>query len=229
VFKVRRVQWNPDYVYDPRFAWKGVKTKRKLVVAAGPNDPVGLVWIDLTAPSYGIHGTPSPEAIGKTESHGCIRLTNWNAIDIASMARPGTVVRFEDEDSPGRASPFRSAKPGQGWEQTPLKAPPASQSALAVRLPDEDFCADLNAVVEVDHVGVVEAKASRRNGVPNRLPVVGSVDAEDGVTEIERSRPEGIARTACHEARKIGLPSSRRPKKAGAEPAATLSHGASPD
>jgi lipoprotein-anchoring transpeptidase ErfK/SrfK len=100
VFKVRRVDWNPHYVYDPKFAWKGVKSKRKLVVAAGPNDPVGLVWIDLTAPSYGIHGTPSPEDIGKTESHGCIRLTNWNAVDLASMARPGTVVRFEDEDSP---------------------------------------------------------------------------------------------------------------------------------
>jgi lipoprotein-anchoring transpeptidase ErfK/SrfK len=100
VFKVRQVDWNPHYVYDPRFAWKGVKTKRKLVVAAGPTDPVGLVWIDLTTPSYGIHGTPSPEAIGKTESHGCIRLTNWNAVDLASMTRPGTVVRFEDEDSP---------------------------------------------------------------------------------------------------------------------------------
>jgi lipoprotein-anchoring transpeptidase ErfK/SrfK len=100
VFKVRRVDWNPDYHYDPRFGWKEVKTQRKLTVAAGPNNPVGLVWIDLTAPSYGIHGTPSPEAIGKTESHGCIRLTNWDAVDLASMARPGTVVRFEDEDSP---------------------------------------------------------------------------------------------------------------------------------
>jgi lipoprotein-anchoring transpeptidase ErfK/SrfK len=100
VFKVRRVEWNPEYVYDPRFAWKGVTTKRKLIVAAGPNNPVGLVWIDLTAPSYGIHGTPSPEDIGKTESHGCIRLTNWNAVDLAGMARPGTVVRFDDEDSP---------------------------------------------------------------------------------------------------------------------------------
>ena len=97
---MRRVDWNPDYVYDPKFAWKGVKTKRKLIVAAGPNNPVGLVWIDLTAPSYGIHGTPSPEDIGKTKSHGCIRLTNWNAVDLASMARPGTVVRFDDQDSP---------------------------------------------------------------------------------------------------------------------------------
>jgi lipoprotein-anchoring transpeptidase ErfK/SrfK len=76
LFKVRRVDWNPEYHYDPTFAWKEVKTKRKLTVQPGPNNPVGLVWIDLTAPSYGIHGTPAPEAIGHTESHGCVRLTN---------------------------------------------------------------------------------------------------------------------------------------------------------
>jgi len=97
---VRRVDWCPAYRYDPKFAWKEVKTKRKLTVAPGLNNPVGLIWIDLTVPSYGIHGTPSPEAIGKTESHGCIRLANWDAVDLATMARPGTVVRFDDHDSP---------------------------------------------------------------------------------------------------------------------------------
>jgi lipoprotein-anchoring transpeptidase ErfK/SrfK len=60
---------------------------------------VGLVWIDLTAPSYGIHGTPEPDKIGKTESHGCIRLTNWDALDLAGMVHKGTVVRFVDRDS----------------------------------------------------------------------------------------------------------------------------------
>jgi lipoprotein-anchoring transpeptidase ErfK/SrfK len=100
VFKVKSVDWNPAYHYDPKFAWKEVKTKQKLTVAAGPNNPVGLVWIDLTAPSYGIHGTPAPGDIAKTESHGCIRLTNWDAVDLAAMARPGAVVRFEDQDSP---------------------------------------------------------------------------------------------------------------------------------
>ncbi|MGB3584028.1 MAG: L,D-transpeptidase [Roseiarcus sp.] len=100
VFKVKSVDWNPEYHYDPKFAWKEVKTKRKLTVQPGPNNPVGLVWIDLTAPSYGIHGTPAPEAIGHTESHGCIRLTNWDAADLAAMARPGTVVRFDDQNSP---------------------------------------------------------------------------------------------------------------------------------
>ena len=99
-FKVRRVSWNPDYIYDPKFAWKGVSVRHKLTIRPGPNNPVGLVWIDLTAPTYGIHGTPEPANIGKTESHGCIRLTNWDAVDLAAMVRPGTVVKFDDEDSP---------------------------------------------------------------------------------------------------------------------------------
>jgi lipoprotein-anchoring transpeptidase ErfK/SrfK len=99
-FKVKGVSWNPKYQYDPKFAWKGVNTKRKLSIGPGPNNPVGLVWIDLTDPTYGIHGTPAPSDIGKTQSHGCIRLTNWDAVELAGMVRPGDVVRFEDQDSP---------------------------------------------------------------------------------------------------------------------------------
>jgi lipoprotein-anchoring transpeptidase ErfK/SrfK len=99
-FKVTRVAWNPDYHYDPKFAWKGVKAKEKLTIQPGPNNPVGLVWIDLTAPSYGIHGTPEPKNIGKTESHGCVRLTNWDAAALAGMVGHGASVKFEDEDSP---------------------------------------------------------------------------------------------------------------------------------
>ena len=99
-FKVRRVAWNPDYHYNPKFAWKGVKTNHELTIKPGPNNPVGLVWIDLTAPSYGIHGTPEPKNIGKTQSHGCIRLTNWDALGLAGMVGRGTLVKFEDEDTP---------------------------------------------------------------------------------------------------------------------------------
>jgi lipoprotein-anchoring transpeptidase ErfK/SrfK len=106
VFEVRGVTWNPEYHYDPKFAWKEVRTKQKLTVRPGPNNPVGLVWIDLTAPSYGIHGTPQPEDIGKSKSHGCIRLTNWDAVDLAAMVRPGTTLRFEGLDSPGAPPPL---------------------------------------------------------------------------------------------------------------------------
>jgi len=95
-FKVRTVQYDPIYHYDPKFAFKGVKAKKKFTIKPGPNNPVGSVWIDLTAPSYGIHGTPNPEKVSKTESHGCIRLTNWDARALAAMVRKGTVVAFLD-------------------------------------------------------------------------------------------------------------------------------------
>ncbi len=96
-YGVRRVVENPTYHYDPRFQFKGVRTQRKLTIAPGPNNPVGLVWIDLTKASYGIHGTPRPEEIGKTQSHGCIRLTNWDALDLAKRVRKGAPVAFLDE------------------------------------------------------------------------------------------------------------------------------------
>ena len=95
-FKVKGVAYNPSYHYDPKFKFKEVKTQRKFTVKPGPNNPVGAVWIDLTAPSYGIHGTPNPDKIGKTESHGCIRLTNWDALALAKMVHKGTQVDFKD-------------------------------------------------------------------------------------------------------------------------------------
>jgi len=95
--EVKRVVHNPTYHYDPHFAFKGVKAKRPFTIAAGPNNPVGSVWIDLSIESYGIHGTPEPGKIGATFSHGCIRLTNWDAEDLASMVQKGTKVSFKDE------------------------------------------------------------------------------------------------------------------------------------
>jgi lipoprotein-anchoring transpeptidase ErfK/SrfK len=68
-------------------------------VAPGPNNPVGLVWIALSAESYGIHGTPDPDKISKTASHGCIRLTNWDAVALAQLVRKGTPVNFINEDT----------------------------------------------------------------------------------------------------------------------------------
>jgi lipoprotein-anchoring transpeptidase ErfK/SrfK len=121
VFKVRSIDWNPQYHYDPKFAWKGVSTNRKLTVQPGPNNPVGLVWIDLTAPSYGIHGTPAPEDISKTQSHGCIRLTNWDAVDLATMTRPGTSVSFEDEDT--SVAPLSNPVGEQGRPEPKRQAP----------------------------------------------------------------------------------------------------------
>jgi lipoprotein-anchoring transpeptidase ErfK/SrfK len=95
-YGVRRAMFNPTYTYDPIFAFKGVKAKQKVEIAEGPNNPVGSVWIDLTKPSYGIHGTAHPETIGKSESHGCVRLTNWDATELAHMVSKSTVVVFLD-------------------------------------------------------------------------------------------------------------------------------------
>jgi len=95
--KVKGVAFDPDYTYNPKYAFKGVKAQHKFTIQSGPNNPVGLVWIDLAIPSYGIHGTPEPEKVGKTESHGCIRLTNWNARDLAAHVARGAKVSFKDD------------------------------------------------------------------------------------------------------------------------------------
>lgn len=83
----------PDYTYDPRRVSYD-RGDRKLVVPAGPNNPVGSVWIELSRDTYGIHGTPEPSEIAKTASNGCVRLTNWSAEQLAAAVRPGVEVVF---------------------------------------------------------------------------------------------------------------------------------------
>jgi len=92
--KVARVAKNPTYTYNPDYKFRGVKAKHEFKIAPGPNNPVGLVWIALNEKSYGIHGTPDPEKVGKAASHGCVRLTNWDALALAAMVKKGTVVEF---------------------------------------------------------------------------------------------------------------------------------------
>jgi lipoprotein-anchoring transpeptidase ErfK/SrfK len=91
-WKVNGVQRNPVFNYNPDLFWDANPSHTKAKLAAGPNNPVGVVWIDLSKEHYGIHGTPEPSRIAKTESHGCIRLTNWDVARVASMVAPGTKV-----------------------------------------------------------------------------------------------------------------------------------------
>jgi lipoprotein-anchoring transpeptidase ErfK/SrfK len=91
-WKINGVARNPTYNYNPELFWDAEPTDKKAKLAAGPNSPVGTVWIDLSKPHYGIHGTPVPSTIGKTSSHGCIRLTNWDALELASLVKPGTAA-----------------------------------------------------------------------------------------------------------------------------------------
>jgi lipoprotein-anchoring transpeptidase ErfK/SrfK len=89
---------NPDYTFDPDVfpeSAEGRELGRKLVIPPGPNNPVGLVWIGLDRPGYGIHGTPEPEKIGRTESHGCFRLANWDAVTLAGLVQVGMAVDVE--------------------------------------------------------------------------------------------------------------------------------------
>ena len=84
---------NPTYHYTPKLAFKGVKTQKPFTIAPGPNNPVGNTWIDL-GDGFGIHGTPEPQRVSKTELHGCVRLTNWDAQALGKMVQKGTKVEF---------------------------------------------------------------------------------------------------------------------------------------
>lgn len=92
--KVVRVARGPTYTYNPDFKFKGVKADRELKIAPGPNNPVGSVWIALNQKTYGIHGTAEPSKVGKVASHGCVRMTNWDALALARLVRKGTPVVF---------------------------------------------------------------------------------------------------------------------------------------
>lgn len=101
--KVTEISKNPFYRYNPAYRFKGVRTRKPFTIKPGPNNPVGTVWINLSADGYGIHGTPSPDKISKAESHGCVRLTNWDAERVAARVAKGTPVAFTDERYPTAA------------------------------------------------------------------------------------------------------------------------------
>ena len=94
-FKVTGVSWRPVFHYNPNLFWDAKASDTKATIKAGPNNPVGVVWISLSLEHYGLHGTPEPGNIGHTESHGCVRLTNWDASRLAALVKPGTPVHFE--------------------------------------------------------------------------------------------------------------------------------------
>lgn len=93
-WKILAVGHNPPWQYDPALLANAPKSDPKLEIPAGPNNPVGVVWIDLSKEHYGIHGTDEPSHIGRAESNGCIRLTNWDAARLAQMVGPGIKAIF---------------------------------------------------------------------------------------------------------------------------------------
>lgn len=93
-WKITAIDHNPKFHYNPALFWDVSDAKPQALLPPGPNSPVGVVWIDLSKPHYGIHGTPEPQTIGRTESHGCVRLTNWDAARLSTMVTTRTRVDF---------------------------------------------------------------------------------------------------------------------------------------
>src|ERR1700730_12093993 len=94
-YKVKGVAYNPIYYYDPDKNFVQSGNNEKLRLPPGPNNPVGSVYIALTKPTYGLHGTPDPSKIDKNASHGCVRMTNWDASELAHLVKRGIVVAFK--------------------------------------------------------------------------------------------------------------------------------------
>jgi len=94
-WKVLSVAWNPTFNYNPDLFWDADPTHAKAKIPAGPNNPVGVVWVDINKEHFGLHGTPEPSTVGRTESHGCIRLTNWDATKLGRLVNVGTKVTIQ--------------------------------------------------------------------------------------------------------------------------------------
>lgn len=95
-WKILGKSYNPSFNYNPKLFWDAKRSAKAARLPPGPNGPVGVIWLDLSKPHYGIHGTPEPSTIGRAESHGCIRLTNWDAARLSLMVKVGTPAVFQE-------------------------------------------------------------------------------------------------------------------------------------
>ncbi len=95
-WKILGISRNPPFHYNPKLFWDAKAGDRKATLPPGPNNPVGPVWIDISKPHYGLHGTPEPGHVGKTESHGCVRMTNWDALQVADAVDASVPVVMQE-------------------------------------------------------------------------------------------------------------------------------------
>ena len=102
VLKVTSLDARPTYRYNPDYKFKGVKSKEAFTINPGPNNPAGSYWIGLSSQSYGFHGTPYPSKVSKSDSHGCVRLTNWDVDRLAQLLKKGTEVAFIEREATTR-------------------------------------------------------------------------------------------------------------------------------
>ena len=136
---IRGVWRNPTYHYNPALFWDGNQRDSKATIQPGPNNPVGVAWISLSKPHVGIHGTPEPSRISKTQSHGCIRLTNWSVLQVASAIGAGTPVLISETmpspdtlRAPGASAPIatQAALPTPATLATPASADDLAPAAM---------------------------------------------------------------------------------------------------
>jgi lipoprotein-anchoring transpeptidase ErfK/SrfK len=116
IHAVKAVAENPDYWYRPKVNFQQGNNTKALRLASGPNNPVGSVWIGLDKPTYGIHGSPEPSKIDKTNSHGCLRLTNWDAQELVKLVKTGVDVEFVDQTLTASVTPAQPAPQPQPYE-----------------------------------------------------------------------------------------------------------------
>ena len=95
-WKVTTYAFLPPFHYQPDLFWDAKDTAKERMLAPGPNGPVGVAWLDLSREHYGIHGSPEPQNIGRTESHGCIRMTNWDVLRLSRNVKPGFKAVFQE-------------------------------------------------------------------------------------------------------------------------------------
>lgn len=126
--RVKAIALDPDYWYRPQVNFVQGENRKALRLPPGPNGPVGATWIGLDKPTYGMHGTPEPSKIDKTNSHGCVRLTNWDARELSGLVSVGVPVDFQEP--PGAETPMVEAEPVSPEGPSETRAQPAPPQAL---------------------------------------------------------------------------------------------------
>ena len=165
---VKTVALNPNYTYDPKKNFQQGDNDKVLVVPPGPNAPVGTVWIGLSKPTYGIHGTPTPSQLFSNQSMGCVRLTNWDAEELARMVSTGsTVVEFlpqgvtiaQATGAAPAAAPAEPAVPAEPAAPATAVAEPAQTAPAAAPLDYTDPLAAKRAPAEPVYENTSEEEA----------------------------------------------------------------------
>ena len=148
---VKAIAINPEYWYRPKVNFvQGANTKA-LRLPPGPNGPVGATWVGLDKPTYGLHGTPEPSKIDKTNSHGCVRLTNWDARELAGLVVPG--VRVDFQEPAGLEAPMADA--------APLEPPALADRAIVTEEPEPRALEPMPPAREVPYVPRARQSAMR--------------------------------------------------------------------